>query len=119
MALAPQTVALLKAARQLTETLPADAVLLYTETNLDWEAVQEQLGGCRLLVAAEDPALTEEMQGIPELTVLEIDPGPTPMRERMSLALLEAVRSDKLGQSADVVALYNGIEADDRPEAID
>jgi len=120
MALAPQTVALLKAARQLTQALPAEAVLLYTETNLDWEAVQEQLGGCRLLVAAEDPALTEELQAIPELTVLVIDPGPTPMRERMSLALLEAVRSDKLGQSADVVALYNGIEvAEDRPEPVD
>src|SRR5262249_17407258 len=117
MALAPQTVALLKAARQLTETLPADAVLLYTETNLDWELGSDHPGGCRLLVAAGGPDLTEELQASPELTRLEIDPGPTPMRERMSLALLEAVRSDKLRQSADVVALYNGIEvAEDKPE---
>src|SRR4051812_31003017 len=101
MALAPQTLALLKAARQLADALPADAVLLYTETNLDWRAVQEQLGSCRLLVAAEDPSLTEELQTHTDLTVLEIDPGPTPTRERMSLALLEAVRSDKLRQSAD------------------
>ena len=38
----------------------------------------------------------------------------------MSLALLEAVRSDKLRQGADVVALYNGIEVgQDKPEPID
>src|SRR5208337_2889811 len=103
MALPPQTIALLKAARHLADFLPADAVLLYTETNLDWDAVHDYLGGTRLLVAAEDPALTDELQAIPDLTVLEIDPGPTPTRERMSLALLEAVRSDKLQQSADVV----------------
>jgi diadenylate cyclase len=120
MALPDQTIALLKAARQLADTLPADAVLLYTETNLDWDAVQGYLGRVRLLIAAEDPGLTDELQLIPDLTVLEIDPGPTPPRERMSLALLEAVRSDKLQQSADVVALYNGIEApDSKSEQID
>src|SRR5262249_47668244 len=88
--------------------------------NLDWKAVQSYLGDCRLLVAAEDPALTEELQRVEDLTVLEIDPGPTPTRERMSLALLEAVRSDKLQQNADVVALYNGIEvAPNQPEQVD
>src|SRR5438132_7881956 len=110
MALAPQTIALLKAARHLVLTLPADAILLLTETDLDWDAVHEQLDGCRLLVAAEDHLLTQRLTARPELTVLDIDPGPTPTQERMSLALLEAVRSDRLRQGADVVALYNGID---------
>jgi diadenylate cyclase len=112
MSLAPQTVALLLAARHLVETLPADAVLLFTETNLDWRAVRAHLGEARLLVAAEDAALTARLQTEPDLTVLEIDPGPTPTQERMSLALLEAVRTEKLPQNADVVALYNGIDVD-------
>ena len=120
MGLAPQTLALFQGARHLVRTLPADAVLLYTETDLDWDAVQKELDGCRLLVAAQDVALTDKLKTYPNLTVLEIDPGPTPTQERMSLALLEAVRSDKLRQSADVVALYNGIEVgNDNPEAID
>src|SRR4029079_5970364 len=56
----------------------------------------------------------------PGLTVLDIDPGPTPTQERMSLALLEAVASERLQQGAHVVALYNGIEAEEgRPEQID
>jgi diadenylate cyclase len=112
MGLALQTVALLQAARRLVETLPADAVLLFTETNLDWAAVRTYLGDARLLVAAENPTLTTRLQTEPDLTVLEIDPGPTPRQERMSLALLEAVRTEKLPQNADVVVLYNGIDVD-------
>jgi DNA integrity scanning protein DisA with diadenylate cyclase activity len=120
MVLAPQTVALLQTARQLVHTLPADAVLLLTETDLNWESVLQHLDGCRLLVAAEDGPLTERLKAHPRLTVLDIDAGPTPRQERMSLALLEAVRSDRLRQGADVVALYNGIEVDQvKPEPID
>src|SRR5579885_2355416 len=96
MALPPQTVALLKAARQLVLHLPADAVLLLTEKDLDWAAVLEHLRGCRLLVAAQDGPLTRQLKEHPELTVLYIDPGPTPTQERMSLALIEAVRSEQL-----------------------
>jgi DNA integrity scanning protein DisA with diadenylate cyclase activity len=120
MGLPRQTVALLKAAQQLVREMPADAVLLLTETNLDWDAVREHLGGCRLLVAAQDGVLTQKLKDEHGLTVLDIDPGPTPTQERMSLALLEAVASDKLHTGADVVALYNGIEAEEgKPEHID
>src|SRR6516225_452631 len=120
MALPNQTIMLLQAARQLVREMPADAVLLLTETNLDWDAVLEHLSGCRLLVAAQDGALTRKLKEEHGLTVLDIDPGPTPTQERMSLALLEAVRSDKLRQGADVVAIYNGIEVgQDNPEGLD
>jgi DNA integrity scanning protein DisA with diadenylate cyclase activity len=94
--------------------------LLLSETDLDWDAVQEHLDGCRLLVAAQDGMLTQKLKDRPGLTVLEIDPGPTPIQERMSLALLNAVASEKLHTGADVVALYNGIEAEQgNPEHID
>src|SRR5208282_871841 len=120
MSLPRQTVVLLDSARQLLQTLPADAVLLLTETNLDWEAVLHHLNGYRLLVAAQDRALTKQLKDHPGLTVLDIDPGPTPTQERMSLALLEAVATEKLHPGAHVVALYNGIEADPHsPEPID
>jgi DNA integrity scanning protein DisA with diadenylate cyclase activity len=120
MALASQTVTLLRAARELVRGLPADAVLLLTETALDWDAVLEHLGGCRLLVAAQDGALTQRLKEHPGLTVLDIDPGPTPTQERMSLALLEAVRTEKIQSGADVIALYNGIDVgEDKAEQID
>jgi DNA integrity scanning protein DisA with diadenylate cyclase activity len=120
MALPRQTVALLETARRLVRELPADAVLLLTETDLDWDAVLEHLPGSRLLVAAQDGALTTRLKEQSGLTVLDIDPGPTPTQERMSLALLEAVAREKLQTGAHVVVLYNGIEtAPDEPEQID
>ncbi|MGH9676720.1 MAG: DNA integrity scanning protein DisA nucleotide-binding domain protein, partial [Candidatus Acidiferrum sp.] len=73
MAMRPQTVALLQAARQLVHTLPADAVLLLTETDLEWDAVLEHLGPCRLLVAAAQGPQTRLLNDRPDLTVLEID----------------------------------------------
>jgi DNA integrity scanning protein DisA with diadenylate cyclase activity len=120
MALPKQTIVLLNAARQLVQELPADAVLLMTETELNWDNVLERLDGCRLLVAAQDPILTQKVRGYPGLIVLDIDPGPTPTQERMSLALLEAVAAEQLRTGAHVVALYNGIEAEQgQPEQID
>jgi DNA integrity scanning protein DisA with diadenylate cyclase activity len=120
MGLPSQTVVLLKAAGQLANNLPADAVLLLTETNLDWDAVLEHLPDCRLLVAAQDGLLTSKLKQHGGLTVLDIDPGPTPIQERMSLALLEAVATEQLQSGAHVVALYNGIETEQgQPEQID
>jgi DNA integrity scanning protein DisA with diadenylate cyclase activity len=115
-----QTVVLLEAARELVRRLPADAVLLLTETDLDWPSVRSHLAGIRLLVAAQDGRLTQRLKDQPGLTVLDIDPGPTPTQERMSLALLEAVAREQLRTGAHVVALYNGIEAEQgQPEQID
>jgi diadenylate cyclase len=120
MALPRQTVVLLESAQQLVRQLPADAVLLLTETTLDWDAVLGQLEGCRVLVAAQDGVVNQAIKQRPGLTVLDIDPGPTPTQERMSLALLEAIASEQLLPGAHVVALYNGIEVgDDQPEQID
>jgi DNA integrity scanning protein DisA with diadenylate cyclase activity len=120
MRLRRQTTAILEAARQLIQSLPADAVLLLAETDLDWEAVRKYLDGCPLLVAAQDKALSQQLAAVRDLTVIEIDAGPTPTDERMSLVLLEAVRTDLLHNGAHVVVLYNGIEVgQDEPEQID
>jgi diadenylate cyclase len=120
MALALQTIALLKAARHLSDELPADAVLLLTETNLDWDFVLDILPADKLLIAAQDRELTKKLQANTTLTVLDIDPGPTPTQERMSLALLEAVALEKIKSGAHIIALYNGIGVEaHRPEPID
>jgi DNA integrity scanning protein DisA with diadenylate cyclase activity len=120
MGIPRQTLALLDTAQQLVRQLPADAVLLLTETHLDWDLVLEKLAGFRLLIAAQDQEVASELKAHPGLTLLDIDPGPTPTRERMSLALLEAVASEHLLPGAHVVALYNGIDVEDgQPEQMD
>jgi diadenylate cyclase len=120
MALPLQTAVLLKAARQLLDELAADAVLMLTETDLDWAEVFDILPVEKLLISAKDPELNLQLQAYPKLRVLDTDPGPTPTHEQMSVALLEAVATEKLKAGAQVIALYNGIGAEDnRPEEID
>jgi DNA integrity scanning protein DisA with diadenylate cyclase activity len=120
MSLPTQTVALLQAARDLVKVLPAEAVVVLPETTLDWEEVGRLLGGCKLFVAAENPALTRPLKDHPDWTVIDLDADPVPTQERMNNALLQAVTTGELQPGADVVVLYNGIATlEDAPEPVD
>ncbi|HVL14531.1 MAG TPA: diadenylate cyclase [Gemmata sp.] len=120
MNLPSQSVALLQAARDLVKSLPADAVLLVTETAIDWDEVARMLAGCKLFVAAENPALTRPLREREEWNVIDLDPEPLPTQERMNSALLKAVAEEQLQPGAHVVALYNGIATlEDAPEPVD
>ena len=114
-----QTVWLLRAARQIAQEMPADAILLLAETELDWDAVLAELEGCPLLVAAHRPELADKLRKVPAIEFLDIDPTPVPVRERLGQALLEAIASERLRTGAHVVALYNGVETADVPDQID
>ncbi len=120
MKLAKQSVALFKAAAQLATELPAEAILLLTETDLPWEQVTSLLGGHKLLVAAKEPTLIATLAEEPRLSPLEIDAGPVPTREFLREALLEGVACEHLRSGATVVAIYNGIDVDDNvPQPVD
>src|SRR5262245_4580905 len=112
MALPSQTVALLRVARELVDELPADAVLLLAEVDLDWDAVLDHLQGSKLLVVAQGRELTRKLKAYPELDVLDVDAGPTPTPELLSLAILEAVATERLRHGAHLIALYNGIDTE-------
>ncbi|OWK42962.1 DNA integrity scanning protein DisA nucleotide-binding domain protein [Fimbriiglobus ruber] len=120
MSLPLQTTQLIQAARDLVKGLPADAVLLLTETSLDWDEVGRILVGCKLFVAAENPALTKPLRDRPEWHVIDLEVDPIPTQERLSNALLHAITSNLLQPGAHVVVLYNGIATqEDAPEPID
>src|SRR5438128_11280054 len=107
MAIPAQTIALLGSARQLAGDLRADAILLLTETALDWDTVREELNGFRLLVAAHSESLTADLKERDDYIVLKLDPEPVPIQERMSLALLKAIAKEQLQPGSHVVVLYN------------
>jgi diadenylate cyclase len=120
MSLPLQTTALLQSARDLVRGLPADAVLLLTETALDWEEVERHLLGCKLFAASDKPALTKPLKDSENWHVIDLDPEPMPIQERLSNALLNAVTSNDMKPGAHVVVLYNGIATlEDAPEPID
>src|SRR5215218_4719784 len=108
MPLAKQTAALLDSARDVVRSLPADAVLLPTETDLDWNDVYSHLKGCRVLIAAESPELTDKLSKNSDLDIITLDPGPVPTRERMSLALLNAVTTGHLKPGANAAFRSEG-----------
>jgi len=121
MSLPSQTVALLQAARDLVKSLPADAVLLLTETSVDWDELTRMLTGCKLFVAAENPSLTKTLRERDDWTVIDLDAEKVPTQERMNTALLKAVSEGQLQPGAHIVALYNGIASsdEDAPEPVD
>lgn len=123
MALPRQTVALLKAACEMAKAMPADAIVVLTETDLDWDAVHRILSDHKYLIAAENKAVAQKLRGMPAFAsaVLEINPEKMPTQERLSLALLKAIATEKLLPGSDVIVVYNGISVDDPdfPERID
>ncbi len=121
MKLPRQTVALLQAASQLVDSLPADAVLIVTEVDLNWSQVRTTLAGCRqILVATDDRALNQRLKEEDDLIVLDIETDPMPSHERMSWPLLRAIGMGILQPGSDVIVVYNGItDAENLPEAID
>ena len=121
MALPKQTIALLDAARDIVKSALADAVLLLTETRLDWDEVTAHLRGCKVIVAAESRSLIERAREETTFEVLDLDPEPVPVQEKMSLAFLKAIKTEQVQPGSHIVVLYNGIVAgeEDRPEPID
>jgi DNA integrity scanning protein DisA with diadenylate cyclase activity len=97
----------------------AEAVLLLTELDLDWDEVGEVLDGAKLLVAPLNRTLGERLQDRFGLNLLPVDYRQVPMRERLSLALLEALAAELLRQGSNVIAVYNGIEAEDARDPVD
>lgn len=114
-----QTENLLQAARWLYLNLNADAVLLLTETDLPWDEVRAQLGDGKLLVSGANPAIARLLEKTEGLTAVAAEDRPMPIRERLSLALLEALTQELLPPNALVLVLYNGLEVEDGADQID
>ncbi|HKA06336.1 MAG TPA: diadenylate cyclase [Gemmataceae bacterium] len=115
-----QTIALLKSARHLYLELPADVILLVVETPCDWDVVRASLHGCRLLIASPKPSLVYQLKDQDGITLLDLDPDPRPIEEKVNLALLKAVANEQLQPGSHIILLYNGIAAEPgRPEPID
>lgn len=119
MPLPEQTRNLLAAARMLYQSTGAEAVLLLTEHNLDWDEVIEELDGAKLLIAPLNRQIERILQDHVGLKLLPVDFRPVPMRERLSLALLEALTMEQLSQGSNVIAVYNGIESEDARDPVD
>jgi len=95
-------------------------ILLVVETPCDWDVVRANLHGCRLLIASPTPSLVYQLQDQEGITLLDLDPDPRPIEEKVNVAVLKAVANEQLQPGSHIILLYNGIASEPgRPEPID
>jgi len=94
----------------LSESAGAEAVLLLVEGTADWPRLKKLAGEQTILVAADT---AEQLEGadLAGLKGIVLDMAGSPIYERLTQALLEAVADDILSPGSSVVALYSGFDA--------
>jgi diadenylate cyclase len=103
--------ALYSLAIRLSESAEADAVLLLLEGPADWPRLKKLAAEQKVLVAADT---LEELEGAKEagLEAVCLNMAESPVYDRLTQALLEAVADDLLKPGSRVVALYSGFDAE-------
>ncbi len=96
---------------RLSEAAEADALLLLLEGSADCSRLKRLVGGTKVIIAADTAG---QLEGAREagLEPIVLDMADSPVRDRLTQALLEAVADDILAPGARVIALYSGFEAD-------
>ena len=98
-------------ARGLTASAQAEGILLLLEGAADWARLRTLSGDDKVVVAADT---AEQLEGARDagLASVRIDMPDSPVYERLTQAVLEAVADDILSPGSCVVALYSGFDAD-------
>ena len=89
----------------------AEAILLLLDGPADWQRLKAISGDEKIVVAADT---SEQLEGAKEagLASVRIDMPDSPVYERLTQALLEAVADDFFSSGSSVVALYSGFDAE-------
>jgi hypothetical protein len=96
---------------RLSETVEADGVLILLDGSADWNRLRKLADGVRIMVAADTARGVggSERRGLLPVVVNMPD---SPVYDRLTQALLEAVADDLLVPGSRVVALYSGFDQD-------
>lgn len=106
MQLSPTAAALVAGANDLVGSLGADAALVLADSPLNWTEVRTLLPKVPLLTAVlTQPEKNQLREKHPEVRVLEGVTAGVSIRERLSMALLEAIRHEWLSPGARVLVL--------------
>lgn len=98
------------AAVELSSAMQAHAILLLIDEPTQWQSLREHAGDLKVVVAAD---VAEQLEGAAEagLSTVTLDMADSPVYDKLSQALLEAVADELLSPGARVMALYGGFEA--------
>jgi DNA integrity scanning protein DisA with diadenylate cyclase activity len=98
-------------ALSLQASTTSEAVLLLLEGTADLNRLKALAGNSRLIVAADS---LEQLAGAEEagISAVRLEMPNSPVYERLTQAVLEAVADDMLTPGSSVVALYSGFDAE-------
>lgn len=107
---AGQFATIFEAAIRIAQTEEASAVLVSLDGPTNWQEMKNRSGDVKVIVAADKE---EELEGAKEagLQVVIFDMEESPLYDKLSQALLEAVADEFLEPGARVVTVYSGFEA--------
>ena len=96
--------------QQLREEIDASGIIVFPEAPLDWARLRRLVPNIQLLVAStsRDMVYTATEHGFSAI-YLEFERG-TPIYDRMSQAVLEAVADDLIPHGGRVIALYSAFD---------
>ena len=99
---------------RMTETAGVDAILMLVDGAADWQRLRSLAGDSEVkIVAAADTAA--QLAGAKEagLDPVCLDMSDSPVHERLTQAVLEAVADDILAPGSCVAALYSGFDSEE------
>jgi DNA integrity scanning protein DisA with diadenylate cyclase activity len=102
-------------ADRLAASHEADAILFLMERPTDWARLRQATGEHTILLAGDNSGALEGASEEEYDTILLNMPSESPVYERLTQALLEAVAEELLPAGASVIAVYSGFE----PNVID
>jgi diadenylate cyclase len=96
---------------QMTQSAGAEAIILLLDGPADWSRLRTMAGKAKLIVAADT---SDQLDGAKDdgIPTVQLDMPDSPMYERLTQSVLEAVADDLLAPGSAVVALYSGFDAD-------
>lgn len=102
---------LLKLAGSVADSIGAEGILLLLDGPADWQRLRRLSGNQKVVVAG---STSEKLAGAVEhgLEFVHVGMPDTPVYDRLTQAVLEAVADDLLSPNSQVVALYAGFDAD-------
>lgn len=101
--------ALLKLATELAQRHADATVMVLLEGPTDWTKLRTSTKGVKTIVAAESPQILEGSEEL-ELVPLAVDMANSPVYDRLSQALIEAMADEFVMPGGHVVAVYSGFE---------
>ncbi len=104
-----QLAAIYDLAVQLADSVKAQAILVLLDSPTEWEKLKTRSDATKVLVASDQ---ADHIEGASQagLATVVLQKDDTPVFEKLTQALLEAVAHEQLKSGSDVVAVYSGFE---------